>query len=91
MVKVLTVDHNASIRCLTLNINGWFVQKSSVLDELLSKHDVICLQEHLLSKLSISLLDTKDGFTCYAAPAKQNSAGGRPSGCLVTYVNSALR
>ena len=51
------VDHNVSIRCLTLNINGGFVQKSSVLDELVSKHDVICLQEHLLSKLSISLLD----------------------------------
>ena len=64
------VDHNVSIRFLTLDINGGFVQKSSVLDELVSKHDVICLQEHLLSELSISLLDTKEGFTCYATPTK---------------------
>ena len=85
------VDHNVSIRFLTLDINGGFVQKSSVLDELVSKHDVICLQEHLLSELSISLLDTKEGFTCYATPAKQNSAGGRPSVGLAAYVNFALR
>lgn len=85
------VVHNVSIRILTLNINGGFVQNSSVLYELVSEHDVTCLQEHLLSELSIILLDTKEGFIWYATLTKQNSAGGRPSGGLATEVNSTLR
>ena len=51
---------------------------------------MICLQEHLLSQLSLSLLDTRDKFPCYASPAKQKRADGRPPGGLVTYVNSAI-
>ena len=81
------VGHKVSMRCLTLNSNFGLVQKPSVFDELQSKHDVICSQGYLLSQLSVSHFET----TCYATPAKQNSADGRPSGGLVTYVNSTLR
>ena len=75
---------------LNCKFNAGLVQKSSVLEELVSKHDVICLQEHLLSQLSFGLSDTSDKVTYHGSPAKQNSADDRTSGGLMTYANSTL-
>ena len=86
-----TVSLDVNISCLTLNIEGGLVQRSAVLDELVSKHGAICLLEHILSQLSLSLLDTRDKLTCCVSPAEQNKVDGRPLGGLVTDVNSILR
>jgi len=47
------------------------------------KHDVICIQDYLLSQLSLSLLDIKDKLTCYESSAKRNRGGDRLPGGFV--------
>ena len=66
------------------------LNRSVFIEDLLSRYDIVCLQEHFATSLSLPLLNLSPNHQVFTVAAKRSRTHGRPSGGLATYVRSSL-
>ena len=71
-----------SVSLVSFNINGT-KNKDLTIDELYSKFDIVCFQEHLLTATRVNFLCRSSAHFVFTTNAK--STFGRPSGGLSMY------
>lgn len=82
---------NATISLYSRNIYGHAPHKLSLLSDLVTKHSIICIQEHLVTADHSAILDRFPGKDYFLQPAIRNSSVGRPSGGILIIADSNLQ
>ena len=82
-------EQHASTKIVSWNMNGGVSHRIPLNEELCWRGNILCIQEHLLTSDSLSLLKFSDNHTFYFVPAKSRQRG-RPSGGLAIVCSSAV-
>ena len=82
-------EQHASTKIVSWNMNGGVSHRIPLNEELCWRGNILCIQEHLLTSDSLSLLKFSDNHTFYFVPAKSRQRG-RPSGGLTIVCSSAV-
>ena len=84
----LSTKQCQDVRFVSWNINGDFLNKISILMVMLLNNGLMCVQAHLLVRLSF--LDMSRDFHTFLFPQELVHFRGRPSEGLATYVPASL-
>ena len=82
----------SSISCSIVlwNLSGNLLNQPLFLKDFLSKCDIMCIQEHFTTTLSLSLLELPTNHKVFLVAAQCSQSRGQPCSCLATFVKSCF-
>ena len=74
--------NHSSLSVSSWNINGGVLNKLALLEKMVEKHDIVCIQEHFLLPNRKNILQISRANSTLIYPASLQKRKGRPSGGL---------